>query len=79
MQRNASSVSPTNQNKKKTIEISTKFLNNVNPIYPKIMEKHSLKMTEARLNNWRDTMKIIVDCKNGKYPDEAFEDRLPMY
>ena len=36
-------------------------------------------MTEERLNNWRNTMKIIVDCKNGKLPEEAQEDRLPAY
>lgn len=72
------SLSPS-ATKMKTIEFSAKYLSNVNPVYPKIMEKHSLKLTEARLNNWRDTMKIIVDCKNGRLPEEAFEDRLPGY
>jgi len=48
-------------------------------MYPKIIMDHSLKMTEARLNDWRNTMKIIVDCKNGKLPEEVHEDRHPQY
>jgi len=48
-------------------------------MYPKIIKDHSLKMTEERLNNWRSTMKIIVDCKNGKLPDDVNEDRFPKY
>ena len=43
------------------------------------MERHSIKMTEERLDNWRDTMRVIIDCKNGRLPNEYFEDRLPMY
>jgi len=43
------------------------------------MERHSIKMTEERFSDWRKTMKIIVDLKNGKLPEDAFEHRHPPY
>lgn len=36
-------------------------------------------MTEERFSDWRNTMKIIVDMKNGKMPEDAFEHRHPPY
>lgn len=48
-------------------------------LYPKILERHSIKMTEERFSDWRNTMKIIVDMKNGKMPEDAFEHRHPPY
>lgn len=36
-------------------------------------------MTTDRLEDWRKTMKIIVDCKNGIYPQDIHEDRIPQY
>jgi hypothetical protein len=36
-------------------------------------------MTELRLLDWRETMQVIVDCKNGKFPEEYHEYRLPEY
>ena len=36
--------------------------------FPTIIQKHNIKMTTDRLEDWRKTMRIIVDCKNGIYP-----------
>lgn len=47
--------------------------------YPEIMENYSMKMTEARFINWRETIGTIVNIKNGKPPDEIFEKRNPPY
>ena len=67
-----SSSSPKQQ--KPTIEMFTRNLK-----FPSIIKKYNIKMTKDRLEDWRKTMKIIVDCKNGIYPDDINEDRYPQY
>lgn len=67
-----SNPSPTKQ--KPTIEMFTRNLK-----FPSIIKKYNIKMTKDRLEDWRKTMKIIVDCKNGIYPDDINEDRYPQY
>ena len=57
---------------KKTIEMCTR-----NMKFPTIIQKHNMKITKDRLEDWRTTMKIIVDCKNGIYPVDKQEDRFP--
>ena len=47
--------------------------------FPTIIQKHNIKMTTDRLEDWRKTMRIIVDCKNGIYPQDIHEDRIPKY
>lgn len=59
---------------KETIDMYTKNLK-----FPVIIKKYNLKLTKDRLDDWRRTMKIIVDCKNGVYPQDKYEDRIPMY
>ena len=59
---------------KKTIEMNLRYT-----ALPQIMDRHSMRMTEARFSNWRETMKIIVDLKNGRLPEEASEIRYPSY
>lgn len=54
--------------------MNTRFMN-----YPKIMTKHSIKMTEVRLINWRETLQTIIDIKNGNPPDDINEYRGPPY
>lgn len=48
---------------KETIEMITK-----NRKFPIIIKNHNLKLTRDRLDDWRSTMRIIVNCKNGVYP-----------
>lgn len=69
-----------NPNEKKTIEITPSELNNYpkaqttislkkyhNKNYPDILRKNNLKVTKERLmNDFRDTMKEIVNVKNGR-------------
>jgi hypothetical protein len=59
---------------KRTIDMNTRY----SPL-PAILERHSLKMTEGRFSNWRDTMRLIVELKNGKLPEESNEIRYPSY
>lgn len=38
------------------------------------MRKYKLKMTHGRLDSFRDTLKEIVDIKNGIQPEDCAED-----
>tara|TARA_B110000285_G_scaffold196091_1_gene226829 strand:+ start:163 stop:405 length:243 start_codon:yes stop_codon:yes gene_type:complete len=69
-----------NPNEKKTIEVTASELSNYpkaqttvslkkyrNKHYPDILRKNNLKVTKERLlNDFRDTMKEIVNVKNGR-------------
>lgn len=55
---------------KKTIEMGTRNM---------IIQKYNMRRTQERLDDFRTTIKIIVDCKNGVYPKDVQEDRYPEY
>ena len=55
---------------KKTIELNTRNM---------IIQKYNMRRTQERCIDFRNTMKIIVDCKNGLYPKDHSEDRYPEY
>ena len=69
-----------NKSDKKTIEITSSELNNypivkksvsikksTNKNYPDILRKNNMKVTKERLlNDFRDTMREIVNVKNGR-------------
>ena len=42
-----------------------------NKNYPSIIKKHKLRITRDRLGDFRNTMKQIVDLKNGKMMPDA--------
>lgn len=46
-----------------------------NKKYPEIISKHNLRLTQERLENFRGTMKEIIDIKNGKKMEDVELDR----